>query len=65
MNKHLRHYSTIFPMNKQAFWFEEPGGLVVQVAYIGENHALLGWSGHLVIPWRQVRAALKRKDRPE
>ena len=63
MNKHLHHYSIVFYGNKHAFWSEEPDGLVVQATFIGENHALLGWSGHLVIPWRQVRAALKRKDR--
>ena len=64
MNKHLHHYSIVFPGNKKAWWFEEPQGLVIGVEFRGENNVLLGWSGDLVIPWRTVRAALKRKDKP-
>ncbi len=43
-----------------SWWYEEPQGLWVVVQYRDNGLRYL----HVQIPWRSLRAALKRKDKP-
>lgn len=46
------------------WWYEEPEGICV-VVETGAEAALFGRHHKLVtIPWKSIRAALKRKDAP-
>jgi hypothetical protein len=51
-------------ISDDAWWYETSKGVevVVQIpARIGEDKAIFG--GIYVIPWKQIRAALSRKDK--
>jgi len=60
-DKHLRGQSKKIRKQKNAWWYETPKGVEVIVQhYDGDRY--LGTSQYM-IPWRQVRVALERKDR--
>jgi len=50
------HDVDVPPGAPMSWWYEEPAGLVLYDATGGSHY--IG-----VIPWRDVRAALKRKDK--
>jgi len=58
-NKHLQlapHETS----NPNLWWYEEPAGIVI--VHGGPGH---GPKSEPVIPWRSIRAALRRKDKPK
>lgn len=60
-NKHLRfdphdvHVPGVFP---EAWWYEEPAGITLY-----RDDRKVGYSRVGLIPWRECRAALARKDK--
>ena len=58
-NKHLSLKPKI--IQDSAWWYEEPSGISV-VHEIREGDRYIR-TDTLNIPWRQIRAALKRKDK--
>ena len=59
-DKHLKltptdfHPSRMSSGETRAWWYEEPCGICIVVDKVGQ----------FTIPWRQIRNALKRKDKP-
>ena len=62
-NEHLKLTPHTIAHDPHVRWFEEPQGIwVVQEYYRAKDGLYLG-TRSVVIPWRAIRAALKRKDR--
>ena len=62
-NQHLKSTPHKIAHDPQVWWCEEPTGIfVVQEYYRAKDDLYLG-TRSVVIPWRAIRAALKRKDR--
>ena len=62
-NQHLKSTPHTIAHDPHVRWCEEARGIfVVQGYYRGKDGPYLG-TRSVVIPWRAVRAALKRKDR--
>ena len=62
-DQHLQMKPHRLPHDPTSWWYEEPAGLCVVQEYRGTTGAVYG-TRSVVIPWRAIRAALKRKDRP-
>ena len=61
-NEHLKPKPHTIAHDPTAWWYEEDKGIwVVQEYYRAKDGLYLG-TRSVVIPWRAVRAALKRKD---
>ena len=62
-NQHLKRTPHKIAHDPTAWWYEEDKGIyVVQEYYRAKDGLYLG-TRSVVIPWRAVRAALKRKDK--
>jgi hypothetical protein len=62
-DRHLQLTPHKIARDSHVWWYEEPTGIwVVQDYYRAKDGLYLG-THSVVIPWRAVRAALKRKDR--
>ncbi len=55
--KHLQRHS--HQITEDAWWYEEKTGISVVIYWANQ-----GASQIAKIPWRQIRAALKRLDKP-
>ena len=61
-NQHLKSTPHTIAHDPTVKWYEEPKGIwVVQEYYRAKDGLYLG-TRSVVIPWRAIRAALKRKD---
>ncbi len=56
-NKHLRMQPHHHDKRDDIWWYEEPKGFCIVSPQ--------GLKSHFVIPWRAIRAALARKDKPK
>ena len=62
-NKHLKLTPHKIAHDPTAWWYEEAKGIfVVQDYYRAKDGLYLG-TRSVVIPWRAIRAALKKKDK--
>ena len=62
-NKHLKLTPHKIAHDPTVKWYEEPKGIwVVQEHYRAKDGLYLG-TRSVMIPWRAIRGALKRKDR--
>ena len=61
-NEHLKLTPHTMAHDPHVRWFEEPQGIWVVQEYRAKDGLYLG-TRSVVIPWRAIRGALKRKDR--
>ena len=62
-NRHLKLTLHKLAHDPNAWWYEEDKGICVVQQYRG-NTGLVYGTRSVVIPWKVVRSALKRKDQP-
>ena len=62
-DQHLKLTSHKIRHEPDAWFYEEATGICVVQQYRG-NTGLIYGTRSVVIPWREIRAALKRKDLP-
>jgi len=59
-NKHLSNKPKGIKGNPHAWWYEEAGGIEIihEILVAGDYKR----TDHILIPWKQIRTALERKD---
>ena len=56
-NKNLKNKPHNIKGTENIWWYEEPTGITIVTSYGGTKCEIK------VIPWREIRSALKRKDK--
>lgn len=62
-DKHLKLSPHRIAHDQTAWWYEQPSGIRVVQEYHTQFGELIG-TRTVVIPWRAIRGALIRKDKP-
>jgi hypothetical protein len=61
--KHLQNNPHAIRGDTTAWWYEEEAGVCVVQQYLTPRGTVFG-TRSVVIPWRSIRGALARKDKP-
>lgn len=62
-DQHLKRTPHNIAHDQDVWWYEEPAGICVVQKY-RDNTGVLHGTRSVVIPWRSLRAAMKRKAQP-
>ena len=63
-NKHLKRKPQHASDVERWWWYEDTHGVDIVVTQAALEHGANG-TAILTIPWRSIRAALRRKDKPD